>query len=350
MRRFLALLSLAITLVAYSPVPANAEDCLDQTWKGTIGAAAVMMVFDSIGEDGALAGRYYYRTSLEDLLLVNDSEKPGRWKEVDPKGKVSGYMTLNCNGKSLSGNWSSPDGSKTLPVSAEVQEGDTFSKPRLEGLKTKVMESGEAGGSKYEIFFAQGFDSVKGLRLAGDAKAVADINKTLMERFTGSLVEAIDCKAMGRLQRGEGDNGYTYELETSVIAWNRDFVVIGEKTSQYCGGIHPLYGAGATTYNLQTGGEEDLSQWLTEPYRKEIPEDSPLGKLIMKTYNPDEECLDAVEFSGDGIWPTPEGMIFRPSAPYAATACIEDVTLSYESLAPFLSPAGKTKSLAFQRR
>jgi hypothetical protein len=348
LRLLFAFLSLATALAGFAGI-ADAQDCIAQTWKGTIGAVPVVMQFDYIGEDASLAGRYYYRTSIVDLLLVSDSTKPDRWKELDPKGTVTGYLTLSCKENSLSGTWASPDGSKTLPISAEVQPGDSFSRQRLAGLKTTVIERGSMGKFEHELFMAQGFEAVKGLRLMGDSKAVADINSALKERFTNTLDEAIDCIALGRLQRGE-NHGYEYESEMSMIAWNNAFVVIGESYSQYCGGVHPLSGSGATTYSLQTSKAEDVSQWLIDRYRRDIPKDSPLGKIILNIYRSEDECIDSIELWGESVWPTSTGMTFQPSAPYISSGCIEDITVPYENLSPYLSPQGKTNVQAFQSR
>jgi hypothetical protein len=348
MRRLFAFLLLATTLAGFART-AEAQDCVEQVWKATIGAVPVMMEFSDEGEDGALVGRYYYRASLVDLLLVRDDAKPDGWKELDHKGTLTGYLTLSCKENSLSGSWSSPDGSKTLPVSAEAQPADSFSKQRLAGLKTTVTKRGAVGKLKYELFTAQGFDSVAGLRLMEDSKTVADINSDLMGRFTDDLREAIDCITLGRWRRGV-DHGYEYERKMSMLAWNNAFVVIGESDSQYCGGIHPLYGSGARTYSLQTGKAEDVSPWLIDRYRKNIPKDSPLGKIIMGLYSQEDECADSIELSGEYVWPTSEGITFSPTAPYVDTACIEDITVPYKSMSPYLSPLGKTNVQAFQSR
>ncbi len=345
----IAFLSIATVLAGFAQA-ADTQDCIAQTWKGTIGSVPVMMQFDYIGEDGALVGRYYYRTSITDLLLVSDNKKPGRWKELDPKGKVTGYVALSCEGSSLSGTWSASDGSKTLPVSAGSLPADTFSKQRLAELKTVVTERGSIGKSEYELFSAQGFEAVKGLRLKGEGKTIADINNALLERYKTWLDEAIECKASGRLQRGE-DHGFEYSSEMSMDAWNEAFVVIGESSSRYCGGLHPVYEEGATTYSLQTGKEEDVSQWLIESCRKDISKDSPLGKILMKIYESEEEkCADSIELSGENIRPTAEGMTFRPSAPYAATACIENITVPYRDMSPYLTFEGNKNVQVFEGR
>ncbi|MCE5242246.1 MAG: hypothetical protein LLF99_03555 [Desulfobacteraceae bacterium] len=348
MRRLFAFLVLAATLAAFVRA-AEGRDCIAETWKGTIGTVPVMMEFDHEGEDGALAGRYYYRSSLVDLLLVRDGSKPERWKEVDPGGKVSGYLTLTCRDHLLSGTWTSPDGSKSLQVSAEAQPSDSFFSRRREGIKPAVTRRESVGGFHYELFTARGFDAVKGLRLSGDGKAIADINMALMEKFTDSLKEAVTCKSLGRLRMGE-DNSYAVESEMWMVAWNRAFVVVGEKSSNYCGQTHPMYSEGATTYNLGTGKEEDVSQWLIDRYRADIPKDSPLGQVILEIYREEEGSCDeeSIELSGASSWPDSDGITFRPAASYSDTACIQDITVPYEKMSPYLSPLGKKNAQAFQ--
>lgn len=350
MKRLFVFLLLATIPGGFASIASAQEDCIAQTWKGTIGAVPATIEFSYDGKDDDLVGRYYYRTSLVDLLLFSDGSQPDRWKEIDPKGNVTGYLTLSCKGNALSGTWSSPDGSKTLPVSAETVPAESYSSQRLADLKPTVARRESIGNFHYEIFKASGFEDVTGLRLMGDGKALADVNSALAARFTSTLDDAINCRTSGRW-RQRGDHDYYYELKMSMVAWNEAFVVIGEKSSQYCGGIHPLYGAGATTYNLQTGQPEDVSQWLIDRYRNEIPKDSPLGKIIMKHYAREDPCTDSIELSGDSAWPTSTGITFLPStSAYAETACVKEVNVPYKSLSFFLSPSGKTNVPAFQDR
>jgi hypothetical protein len=365
LRQLFALLVLVISLSGFAHAK-EAEDCIAQTWKGTIGTVPVMMQFENSdpGDEGSpFAGRYYYRTGLTDLLLVKDGAKQDRWKELDPKGKVSGYLALICKDNILSGTWSSRDGSKTLPITAEVQPSESYSGYRMAGFEPKTGKRASIGGFHYERLAAQGFESVKGLRLAGDGKALGDINSALMKRFTGRLAEGIDCIASGRMRRGE-DHGYEYEYSMHMIAWNNAFVVVGENLSEYCGGTHPSVSAEATTFNFRTGKSEAVSHWLIEKYRQEIPRNSALGKIIMKIYrekdvliypaksteiDPDE-CLDAIELTGENIWPTSTGITFRPGTTYNQSACIQDIDVPYKRLSPFLSPQGKANMKAFQGR
>jgi hypothetical protein len=64
----------------------------------------------------------------------------------------------------------------------------------------------------------------------------------------------------------------------------------------------------------------------------------------------ENECPDAIGFSGEDLWPTPAGITFWPGAPYRLSACIVDVNVPYGKMAPFLSPLGKSNARSFRRR
>jgi hypothetical protein len=349
MRRIFAIFASLIFFAGFAHAD-ESQDCLARQWKGTIGNAPIVMWFEFEGEDSSLAGLYYYQTSLADILLIKDDTKPDRWKEVDSRGKLTGHLTLSCKGDVLSGVWSSPDGARTLPVKAGVQESGSYSKERLDAFKPMIAERNSIGSFNYELLAIKDFKSVRGLQLIGNGKALSDINNTLLKSFKDNLDQALECLAYGRMRRG-WDHGYEYEASMSMIEWNNSFVVIGVNHSEYCGGIHPLSGSGATTYNLKTGKTEDVSQWLIERHRKDISKESALGKIIIEIYlqeNPDNECPDFIKLSGDGIWPTEKGIIFQTSAPYAQSACILDIAVPYKKLSPYFSPAGKENVKAFQ--
>jgi len=349
-RLFVLLVVLTLTLSGFAQA-ADSDDCLAKTWKGTIGNTPITLWFEFEGEGASLVGIYYYGSGPVDLLLIKDAGKPDRWQELDARDKITGYLTLSCKGNVLSGVWSSPDGLHTLPVKAGSHGAGPYSKQRLDGLKPVIAERSSIGGFGYEILAAKDFKSVGGLRLAGTERGIENINNALGKDFRAKLDEAIECFAYGLMRRGR-DHGYEYEYSMSMIDWNRSFVVIGSIYSQYCGGIHPLSGSGATTYSVRTGKPENVSLWLIDGYRENIPKESALGKIIMEIYrqeDPDNnECLKVIELSGEGIWPTGEGIVFQPVASHAYSSCIVDITVPYRKMEPYLSPAGKENAKAFR--
>lgn len=347
-----AVLLQAVLSLGFCSSTCHGEECLAQAWQGTIGEAKVVMEFDNVGDDDALAGRYYYRTGMTDLLLQADAKKAGLWRELDPKGKVTGLLTLTCQSNILSGEWKSPDGKTALPIHAEPAE--SYSDPRLNAAKPRVIERGATRTHRYEIIGVPGVDAVRGLRLLGDTSGIQKINTTLRKQFLSDLERATTCVAYGRLRRGQ-DHGYEHEAQYDVVAWNDAFVVVGSGESGYCGGAHPYQEHGAITYNLQSGEAEDVSLWLADRYKEDISSDSGLGKLLLKSYraqqvSDDDQCLDFIEFSGAGVWPTDKGFIFSASTPYAQSACREDIVVPYKAALPYLSPYGRSRIETFTKR
>jgi len=342
----------AILSLGFWTSTCQGEDCFAQAWQGTIGQTPVMMEFDNVGEDEALAGRYYYRTGMTDLLLQEDAKKKGLWRELDPKGKVTGLLSLTCQNNAVSGEWKSPNGKTVLPIRAEPAT--SYSDPRLDAAKPRVIKRGATRGHQYEIIGVPGIDAVQGLRLLGDTNGIQKINATLRNQFLSDLERATTCVSYGRLKRGQ-DHGYEHEAQYEVIAWNGNFVVIGSGESGYCGGAHPYVEHGAMTYSLQSGEVEDVSLWLMDRYREDIALDTGLGKLLLKSYRAqqtedDDQCPDYIEFSGSAVWPTDQGFIFFASTPYAQSACRGDIAVPYKAVLPYLSPDGRSRVGAFSKR
>lgn len=336
---------LLFILFASSAFPTQARECLARTWTGAVGSAPVMIEFDTIGADNTLAGRYYYRNNMDDLLLIRDPANFSRWKEIGPKGQVTGYVTISCSGESLTGEWRSPDGLRTQQLNARPDPSHAYAKNRLDAIKPMVVARKSLSTFRYEQLEAKGQQSITGLRLVGDGSGIAKINEKLKREFLSAIDEDITCRSYGRLSRGE-NHGFENEAEWGVVAWNKAFVVVSASASGYCGGAHPNFGSGASTYDVTTGDSEDVSSWLVEDYRKDISSASRLGKLLIQLFlqeGNEPQCRDEIQLSGQVVWPTPKGMVFQTWAPYASSACISDIVVPHSKITSYLSPRGKSK-------
>jgi len=330
------------------------------TWKGTIGKTPVMMEFDQ-RFSGETVGKYYYRTSIVDLILKKDEKVANLWQEFDPQNKLTGLLILNCNGNSLTGEWKSPDGKATHLVQAERI--DNFSKtniapiyespvmsypePRLNALKKSVIKRDSIGKHQFEIIGALNVNSenvkVTGLQLLGDSKGIRKINDTLLNEFLKKFEEAISCITAGKSLGSNPDNlAECGSDDSKVIVWSNDFVVIDR-----------------STYNLVSGDREDVSLWLTKPYRMEIEPSSGLGKILSPLYlkhrgeeygqgdeKYEEECLEASSFSVS--WPSDEGITFSSAAAHAMAGCNDNFTAPYDVLWPYLTSLGQSHAKSFQ--
>ncbi len=329
---------------------AHAEtDCLEQTWRGTIGGNAATFEFTQVDEERGLVGRYHYGHRLADLLLVRDG--PGRrWKELDPDGGHSGWLVLDCKGEQLMGQWQSPDQRKSLAVQATAVS-DDYGQRRLEALAPKVAKRLSLDGHRVEMMSVPDVD-VGFPRLVGSGPGVAKINAELLREAKVAAENALDCLFQGRATRGK-DHGFEYAHEATVRLWNAAYVVIESGDAGHCGGAHPFHEGSVTTYDARTGEKEAMEAWLQKAYVSDIAITTPLGRLLAREYlgsEPDaqaRDCLSDLHFEGGRIAPTAEGLSFRPWVPYAATPCEEDVVLPYKAVRPFLSELGRARAKAF---
>ncbi|WP_431046790.1 hypothetical protein [Roseateles sp. L2-2] len=351
---------MAATLV---PTAAHAaEPCDKGSWRGTLGSTPVSMELNPAEGERPAIGRYYYRGSLGDLTLVRDA-KTGEWQELDAKEKPTGRLKLGCDASTLSGEWRSIDGSKTLPITAVAIKERDYNASRKAALKPTSAKAAQIEGRRYEALTfpvpgggAGGTtpDTTQvGVRLIGTTPAIATLNATLWDKAADAVLDHVDCMAQGRRDRGP-EAGYESSQTQKIVAWNAAFVVVDTWNEGYCGGAHPWHGNSVTTYRLDTGAEADVASWLRSEWRKEIPKDSRLGKLLVKAYadgggNGEEaECRDEVSWMGSSIHPESKQLVFHTQASYAMTPCAEDVSLPIDAVWPYLTPAGQQALKTFR--
>ncbi|WP_431266389.1 hypothetical protein ACQ859_14675 [Roseateles chitinivorans] len=346
---------------ALSPLAANAAGTCDKgTWRGTLGTTPVSMELNPADNERPAIGRYYYRNSLGDLTLVRDP-KTGDWQELDAREKPTGRLKLACDADTLSGEWRSVDGSKTLPIAAVAIKERDYNATRKAALKPTSAKAAQIGGHRFEVLTlpmpgstgtagAKSDTMQSGVRLVGTTPALSTLNATLWDKAADAVLDHIDCLAQGRRERGP-EAGYESSQTQKVVAWNAAFVVIDTWNEGYCGGAHPWHGNSVTTYRLDTGAEADVASWLRSDWRNEIPKDSRLGKLLVKAYadNGEEaECRDEVRWMGSSIHPEAKQLVFHTQASYAMTPCAEDVSLPIDAVWPHLTPAGQQALKTFR--
>lgn len=377
------LISVSLLCVSTQAIGQTQQDaCLEKhVWKGKVGNTPVMINFGVLTK---MWGLLYYRNNLTDLVLQPVERTRGQWWEIDPAGKKTGLLTLSCEGKALTGEWVAADGGKAYVVSADgisyETEGRTVKKDidydssRLAAINPLFLNRNNINRREYGIYIAPGYVNIKGLRLSGTGRKIDKINQSLHEKFLDHLRSHLACEAFWRIEEQPEKVAtagsvakYSEEWEPAMLVWNKAFVVIGYHGGGFCGGAHGYYDSGAFTFNIQTGGLEDVSKWLSKNSQKAIHPDDKLGRLLLRKYeqqNPDMKngemsfCLEdgVLEWPDGGadwittwIWPTNKGLVFRPATVYAAGGCIRDTLVPYTELRPYLSDHGKAQIKAFIR-
>jgi len=121
--------------------------------------------------------------------------------------------------------------------------------------------------------------------------------------------------------------------------------------SYYCAGAHPVDYRVLRTFDLQTGAEVDVLDWLLPTaVHVEAETGSPSKTLtpgfrarLLQGWKPDDpECDDVLrseEYWNVGV--ERGALLFSPTLPRVVLACSEDFKLTFAEAEPWLNPSGK---------
>ncbi|UXH79360.1 hypothetical protein [Roseateles amylovorans] len=345
--------SLTFMLLMASVSAVHAATCQSGTWSGTLGKLPITLQLEATQRDDPLSGRYYYRDAMAELELKQDPANDRQWVEIDDKGQATGQLRLDCDGTMLTGEWRTPSGVKTLPIQAMRIPDEQYHAARLASIKPTTRGTTRIGNGSYErlVLDAAGA-SIQAVRLQGTSTGILAINQSLWQQATETLGEHLDCRAEARRERGRASE-FESNLQEDVVAWSRGYVAVSLNNEGYCGGAHPWHGESFRTYRLDTGAQEDVTQWLREDLRQGIEKDSALGRQLMARYRKtpngaEPECIDGITLSLSGVHPVAQGLAFQADAPYALTPCIEVVVLPIDVVLPFLTAEGRKALQTFR--
>ncbi|WP_245872812.1 hypothetical protein [Deinococcus planocerae] len=310
-------------------------------FRGTLGGQPVALRLGP-GGDGREA-RYFYERRGVNIALV-----PTRWRETlllreevwTLSGtKVTGCLRLERDGKGLRGDWTGPDGVRTLPVALAPLDVTRLplNLPASPGLR-KVRGSdplaflklnrawvGEAGGSRVR-------EPLSGLRYPRVVGGPAALNAALQDRQLEHAANALDCRA-GLAGAGED----AYELSARVTFRSPHLLSVFESAGSFCGGAHPDHFDVGLILDRATGRPVPVTAiWpgLT-PAR--------LAALYLARSGADAECREVL--TGPDLTLaahlTPGGLALTPtSLPHVVTACAETVTVPSPALRAEADPRG----------
>ncbi|MEO7814902.1 MAG: hypothetical protein ABIR87_05600 [Sphingomicrobium sp.] len=333
-------------------------------WQGTIGAAPIMLCLD--GSNEWKRGSYYYRSRMISIPL-RWNDQASRWVEEDEHDKVRATFVFDRVAPArIAGRWSG--GGKTPPLTLDrvaIKPGPddlgpcgsrAFIAPRL--APTPVVERpGTLGGTAFRqlaLRIPPSFKSatVESFALIGSSPAIARINRALAKPLADPKT---DEGWLGCMQQNLGsygnDGDYDEELTPTMIGPH--FLAANHHNDGSCGGAHPYAGNAARTFDLSSGAEIDLFDWLTARAIKRERYDgtSEEAKMLTPAFRTFvltgwkaevKDCQEAFERSD--FWDiglTRTGLGFTPSLAHVEMACTETIAVPFARLQPWLSSAGK---------
>jgi hypothetical protein len=348
-------------------VAAAAPAGLPGVWEGTIGDLPVRACFT--GRESYAFGAYYY-LSRRQLIALNEVEGSAS-TFFEGNGAMADqprWLVESAQDDRLAGRWT--QGTRTLPLRLRRvarQEGEdspcgsmAFHQPRLEGVRiVRTRASGEGMAyTKLALDHGGRFDvTVESFALDGDGAASRQINAALARGLTEDPPEWLGC-IRDSLSNGGYEGSFAEILAPAMVS--RRWLSVSHHWDGFCGGAHPDSSNTYRLFDLETGREADLYDWLNErAVRREGPrgtgEESKtltpaLRKAILAGWRAEagecEEVVRAADYWDIGL--TRQGITFAPSLPHVVQACGEDFTLSFARLRPFLSAEGEANARALQ--
>ena len=333
-------------------------------WQGTIGAAPIMLCLD--GSNDWKRGSYYYRSRMTPIPL-RWNDRASRWVEEDEHDKVRATFVFDqITPSRIAGHWVGEG--KTPPLRLErigIKAGSddfgpcgsrAYIAPRL--ASTRVVERhGSLGGTAYRklaLRIPPSFTTatVESFALIGSSPAIVRINRALAKPLTGPEK---DEGWLGCMQQNLGSYGNDgdYDEEVTPTMFSPHYLAVNHHNDGSCGGAHPYADNRSRTFDLATGVEIDLNDWLTPRAIKRERYDGASAeaktvtpafrKLILTGWKADQaECQEAFERSEYwDIGLTRAGLGFTPSLAHVEQACTETINVPFTRLQPWLSAAGK---------
>jgi hypothetical protein len=344
-------------------------------WRGTIGKLPVQVCLQA--RDYGNYGAYFYLKHLGIISLggLADGVSAGAtnvWTEArnsDHPGDGPLWKNLSATATELTGTWTG--NGKELPiVLTRVAQTDlsdepcgdlAFSTPRATPVNLSSRPA-TVDGFAYTVVKAdvgkQFPDvSLETFQLDGITSAIQKINTALKAEILAKVEGAnyFQC-TMGNLA-SMGEDGQ-YQTTTRPVLITANWMVSETEEGSTCGGAHPNWGVYWNNWDLRSGLSVDLWTWLGPKAATVIARDGysdvtiepELRNLLNKGWRlTDDDCKDTVE--SENYWKvrlTREGFAFSPGLPHAATACIDDVKLTFEQLAPLLNVEGEAGVKSFR--
>jgi len=343
---------LALAAAAAAP-PAD----LPGVWEGSIGNLPVRACF--VQREWGAFGAYYY-LSRRRLIPLEAVEGAADAFREGGETRSPRWLIESADAARLNARWTG--GTRTLPVRlrrlarAEGDEGPcgsmTFHQPRLAGVRTVTARASKDGvaytritldhGGRFEITFET-------FALDGASEAVRRINAELGRALAGDPPSWFQC-IQDSLGAGPNEGAFDESLAPAMIA--RRWMSVAHHWDGFCGGAHPDSSNSYRLFDLASGRETDLYDWLNA---SAVRREGPRGSVEeLKTLLPAfrdvilsgrrleeaecEEVIRTTEYWNIGL--TREGFVLEPSLPHVVQACGETFTLSFDRLGPFLTEEG----------
>lgn len=325
-------------LLTLATVSTFAHADLAGVWQGTLGKTPITACFNAAPDTG---GSYYYQRFLAPIQLAQ--EKAGEpWAE---EGKTGFWQLDAPQGDTLTGTWSKAAGGTPLPLtltraSTEGCGSDAYNAPMETAPLPAKVEKKTFGEHPYQVK-TQGAQVT--FKLEGDSPAIKKINQQLA-RLAVSLEGQTAFFSERREYLGRSGSANTSEITVDPTYWSSQWITL--KFYRWTAGFgRNGISWGLHTWNLQTGESVDPWTWLGgrqewyDPYSGEVKLSPTFSAWLEKQTTVDEGCPAVTSYSTFDLSFNTQGL--QLSTPATGDGCDNELSFTWDQLAPVLSAQGK---------
>ena len=343
--------------------PAGPASDLAGVWEGNVGTLPVRACF--VQRDWRTFGAYYYRSRLQLIALEAADGAPGAFNEGGGGGAGPGenpprWRIERAAAGMLTGRWTS--GGRTLALRlrrvARVPGEDgacasfAFHQPRLAGVQTTSRRAAVDGTAYTKLILntAGHFETaLETFALDGTSPAVRRINTAVGAELAGNPPGWFDCIS-NSLSQGPYEGSEEVKREPAMIS--RRWLSVAEQGAYFCGGAHPDSSNVYRLFDLTSGAEVELLDWFVPVAVKREHVEGAEGDyrtlepafrtFLLTGWHADAgaaECDEAVRSQDSwNVGLTRDGFVFSPSLPHVAQACVEEFSVDFDRIQPWLTP------------
>lgn len=334
-------------------------------WKGTVGAAPVMVCFTAYGE----AQTYYlrHRRGIRLAPPGGSGPTPEGWAESWGRGpveleelllddnrerRITGLWRLSQKSPAeISGQWTGPSGGSPTPIKlTRVPTGESnevCAAPFYEPIRAAVKPQTAPARFGNRAYDELSSDQGTSFKVPPDTPHAERLNRHALDWLRDQSVVAFECD----LNRGGGPAALGSSLKPEV--WTDRHLVMQDLLPEtYCGGAHGNWSISYSTWSFQQGKLIDTWRWLRGGDKALVAHTSRGGKTIASGLfrlirnahprnTPGDDCSQNLDWmSVNPPYPKADGLVFPTGFSHAMRACGDEVVLSWKQLAPYLSVEG----------
>lgn len=310
------------------------------TWSGTIGGSKIQVCFADVFDS-----QYYYLKHKMGIKLTQEEggQNPNEWREAVVDKNLNKELTgiwkiATVTPNSIEGSWINPGTQQSRDI--KLQRVSNSKDQCDEAFYAPLMQSKYRYGTaklQKKTFKTIKTDNGTAFQVPSDVKNADKINAFVQSWIKEQSVAGFDCNLNG---------GEPWDKTLEPILWTERWLVMEDSLPDtFCGGAHGDSLREFHVFDLNSGDKVNAWSWLIDGENsvasgQEEGKKTKLRQLL--ELNPEDDCKEMQnDFTLREPYPTRKELVFSTRYRHADRACEGDIAIEFNTMQPFLTPAGK---------